>query len=108
MPPVGSDSRAIAAACHVSSRAKASLDDQMTGKGEEHELISTANEEGRGTLLAVSRSLLKWGVVAMPQAWYDAHVNQLIDSESRRVVGHLSFGTSLDDVKRPINGHLYS
>jgi hypothetical protein len=58
MPPVGSDSRAIAAACHVSPLAKAPLSEQTGGKGEGYEPVSMADEEGHGGLLAVSRSLL--------------------------------------------------
>ncbi|CAN9355353.1 unnamed protein product [Alternaria alternata] len=108
MPPVGSDSRAIAAACHVSPLSKAPLDEQKGGEGEGYEPVSMADEEGHGGLLAVSRSLLSWGVVKMPQAWYDAHVDRRNAPESRRAVEHLSFGTSLDGVKKPIRGRIYS
>ena len=108
MPPVGSDSRAIAAACHVSPLSKAPLDEQKGGEGEGYEPVSMADEEGHGGLLAVSRSLLSWGVVKMPQAWYDAHVDRRNAPESRRAGEHLSFGTSLDGVKKPIRGRLYS
>ena len=108
MPPVGSDSRAIAAACHVSPLSKAPLDEQKGGEGEGYEPVSMADKEGHGGLLAVSRSLLSWGVVKMPQAWYDAHVDRRNAPESRRAVEHLSFGTSLDGVKKPIRGRLYS
>ena len=76
MPLVGPDSRAIAAACHVSPFSKAPLDEQKGGEGEGYERVSMADEEGHGGLLAVSRSLLSWGVVKMPQAWYDAHVDR--------------------------------
>jgi hypothetical protein len=108
VPPVGSDSQAIAAACHVSPLSKAPLDEQKGGEGEGYEPVSMADEEGHGGLLAVSRSLLSWGVVKMPQAWYDAHVDRRNAPESRRAVEHLSFGTSLDGVKKPIRGRLYS
>lgn len=108
MPLVGSDSRAIAAACHVSPLAKALPEEQAGRKGDGYEPVSIADEEGHGGLIAVSRSLLSWGVVEMPQAWHDSQFNQLNGSESRQVVEHLSFGTLLDDVKKPIKGHLYS
>ena len=108
MPPIGSDSRDIAAACHVSPLAKAPLSEQTDGEGEGYEPVSMADEEGNGRLLAVSRSLLSWGVVEMPEAWYDAQVHQQNDPEIRRTVGHLSFGTTLDVVKRPIRGRFYA
>jgi hypothetical protein len=44
----------------------------------------------------------------MPQAWYDAQVNRRNGPERRRAVGHLSSGTSLDAVEKPITGRLYS
>ncbi|USP82143.1 hypothetical protein yc1106_09417 [Curvularia clavata] len=71
MPPIGSDSQAIAAACHVSPLSKAPLNERTGGKGAGYEPLSMADEEGYGGLLAVSRSLLSWGVVKMPQAWLD-------------------------------------
>ncbi|KAH6875225.1 hypothetical protein BKA58DRAFT_379442 [Alternaria rosae] len=108
MPPVGSDSQAIAAACHVSPLAKAPLSEQMEGKGEGYEPVSMADEEGNSGLLAVSRSLLSWGVVKMPQDWYDAQVDRRDSSGTGRPVEHLSFGTALDGVKRPIRGRFYS
>jgi hypothetical protein len=98
----------MAAACHVSPLSKIPLNKQTGGKGEDYEPVSIANEEGRGGLPAVSRSLLLWGVVEMPQAWYDAQVNQPSGPEGHRAVEHLSFGTLLDDVNKPFQGHLYS
>jgi len=108
MPLVGSDSRAIAAACHVSPLAKAPPEEQADGKGDGYEPVSIADEEGHGGLIAVSRSLLLWGVVEMPQAWYHSQFNQSNGLENRRVVEHLSFGTLLDDIKKPVKEHLYS
>jgi len=108
MPPIGSDSRAIAAACHVSPLAKAPLNEETGEKGEGYEPVLMAEEEGNSGLVAVSRSLLSWGVVEMPQAWYDAHVDRRDGLASRRAVGHLSFGTTLDVVKRPIRGRFYA
>jgi hypothetical protein len=108
IPTVGSDSRAIAAACHVSPLAKAPLNEQTGGKGKGYEPVSMADEEGHSGLLAVSRSLLSWGIVKMPQACYDAQMNQPSGPENCRTVKHLSFGTLLDDVRKPMKGQLYS
>jgi len=108
MPPIGSDSRAIAAACHVSPLSKAPISEQTDGKGEGYEPVSMAEEEGHNSLLAVSRSLLSWGVVKMPQDWYDAQEDRRSGPESRRPVEHLSFGTALDGVKKPIRGRFYA
>ncbi|KAL5114620.1 hypothetical protein ACEQ8H_007525 [Pleosporales sp. CAS-2024a] len=107
MPAVGSDSRAMAAACHVSPLARAPLAEQTRAKGDGYEPVSMADEESRSGLLAVSRSLLSWGVVQMPVAWYDAQAHVSNRSEGRRAVEHVSFGTLLDGVKKPVDGHLY-
>jgi len=108
MPPIGSDSRAIAAACHVSPLSKAPFNEETGQKGEGYEPVSMAEEEGNRGLVAVSRSLLSWGVVEMPQAWYDAQEDRRSGPESRRPVEHLSFGTALDGVKKPIRGRFYA
>lgn len=131
MPLVGTDSRAISAACHVSPLSKASkeLDDfvvcrdesggseaELNGLGsvvENQGLMESETEPGVESKSAVvraevSRSLLKWGIVRMSQAWYKAS-DDLEDNAtpSEAEVVHMSFGTKLDNVETPKEGNWY-
>jgi hypothetical protein len=81
---------------------------RRVGKEKANEPVSMGDEEAHGYVLAVSRSLLSNGMVEMPQAWYDAQVNQPNGLESRRAVEHSSLVTSPDDVKKAVEGCLYS
>lgn len=131
MPLVGTDSRAISAACHVSPLSKASkeLDDFVVSRdesgGSEVELngldsvvenqglMEPETEAGVKSKLAVvrvevSRSLLKWGMVRMPEEWYKAS-DDLADAavHSGAQLAHMSFGTKLDNVEEPKEGNWY-
>lgn len=62
---------------------------------------STDNpDEARLTLIAQSR--LRWGVVEMPPEWS----SQYIGAYDR--VGHISFGTTEDEVGNPVHDNWYA
>lgn len=128
---VGSNSLAIAAACQVSPlvgqtdeqhRAGKSSSEHMVGHEEDEielrHLIAPSpslltlgdqasdswndEEQRKATLLRVSRSKIRWGVVKMPSSW--AEQFNMRDTE----VEHISFGLPEDDVQQPIVGHWYA
>ncbi|KAL2292349.1 hypothetical protein FJTKL_09335 [Diaporthe vaccinii] len=126
---VGSNSHAIAAACQVSlligqnqpqagesyhkstaepqndefelrhliapSYSLLPLDDQASNSRNDEEVW-------KDTLLRVSRSKIKWGVVKMPSSWEEQFNRRDI------AVEHISFGLPEDDVQQPIVGHWYA
>lgn len=59
-------------------------------------------EEQTATLLRVSQSKIRWGVVDMPPSWEEQYNRQDITVE------HISFGLPEDDVQQPIAGHWYA
>ncbi|KAF6813180.1 hypothetical protein CPLU01_14710 [Colletotrichum plurivorum] len=128
MPIVGSNSLAIMAACRVSPLAQvpredgheigevmkqvahSSVDrtpaDDTTQDTELEELVPPAEtspkvKEGCGGAVDIALHPLKWGQVKMPEDWYTQE-GQDLDN-----VGHLSFGTVLDDPQPPVNGRWY-
>lgn len=131
MPLVGTDSRAISAACHISPLSKAdggyecSIGCQDESGGSEVELngldlvvenqgLMESEGEAKGesefaaTRVEVSRSLLKWGIVRMPQEWYHAWDDlegHAVPPETQ--LAHMSFGTKLDSVEAPKEGSWY-
>lgn len=60
------------------------------------------DEEWKATLLRVSRSKIRWGVVKMPSAWEEQFNRRDI------IVEHISFGLPEDDVQQPVVGHWYA
>lgn len=60
------------------------------------------DEEQTATLLRVSQSKIRWGVVDMPPSWEEQYNRQDI------IVEHISFGLPEDDVQQPIAGHWYA
>ncbi|KAF6787345.1 hypothetical protein CSOJ01_15228 [Colletotrichum sojae] len=114
MPIVGSNSMAMAAACRVSPLAKVPGD--LTGASDTEgveldEIIPSANEDARaqsGDKLEGPKDMalhpLKWGEVEMPEEWYLEEGENGARSDR---MGHLSFGTVLDDPQPPIEGRIY-
>ncbi|KAM5362963.1 hypothetical protein ACJA88_013787 [Fusarium oxysporum] len=107
---VGSNSLAIAAACHASKASKVDISDcsvKTDTSGRETDMELTVyphhrEEEGddRRTLLIYARiaeSKVKWGVVRMEDFFY----NELKDEVDVNEIGHLSFGVQEDAVGKP-------
>ena len=152
MPIVGTNSRRIAAACHVSplsepdekpqesdeeppiTPAGANLTDSeiplmdmrtntsVTSRHEEGDGDGDDEEEYHGLdpetarLTKISRGLLSWGIVRMPDEWYTSLSDTV--PESDRGAGsdlispgykleHMSFGTPSDNAKPPKDGAWY-
>lgn len=111
MPVVGSNSMAIAAACRVSPLSQVpthSNEENTTQDTELKELVSTTGEgvegvKGAGTPKTMIYFPLKWGEVEMPKNWHD----QPEGCRETEGVGHLSFGTVLDNPRPPKEGRLY-
>lgn len=110
MPIVGGHSGAISAACHISPLSTALPDPDATDKGESTDVEQTTvgNEgflEHYGQVLrsSMSQSLLRWGIVRMPEKWY--HSFQYVDDRVK--VAHLSFGGIVEDVQTPQENELY-
>lgn len=128
---VGSNSLAIAAACQVSPlvgqsgeqpRARNSPSEYMASHPEDeielsHLVVPSPSllalsdqasdswndeEKRKETLLRVSRSKIRWGVVKMPPSWAEQFNRR--DTE----VEHISFGLPEDNVQEPIEGHWYA
>lgn len=111
---VGSNSLAMAAACRVSPLARIPTD-LANGSDEQDaeldELLPPANadsgaEEGLETSGSknIAHHLLKWGEVEMPEDWYGRPEH----AQAPERVGHLSFGTVLDDPQPPVKGRWYN
>ena len=131
MPLVGTDSRAISAACHISPLSRAGdesegfigcqdesggsevelngLDSTVENQGlMESESEPKSHSELALVRVEVSRSLLKWGIVRMPQEWYNASDNleeNAVPSEAQ--LAHMSFGTKLDNAETPKEDNCY-
>lgn len=150
MPIVGTNSRRIAAACHVSPLSEP--DEKPQESDEEPPItpaganltdseiplmdmrtntsVTSRHEEGDGgdeeeyhgldpetaRLTKISRGLLSWGIVRMPDEWYTSLSDTV--PESDRGAGsdlispgykleHMSFGTPSDNVKPPKDGAWY-
>jgi len=146
MPLVGTNSRAIAASCHVSSLSKVGGTEtdlinpgstHITTIGEEPQISSNAivrmlqrmkTREGKGKekeeeemecrdvppeqerLTRISRDLLSWDIVKMPEEWYAEHngaLTAITASGPALSVTHASFGTPQDEVVTPRKGRWY-
>ncbi|KAH8766124.1 hypothetical protein F5883DRAFT_496436 [Diaporthe sp. PMI_573] len=59
-------------------------------------------EERKVTLLRVSQSKIRWGVVKMPSSWSEQFIRRETEVE------HISFGLPEDDVQKPVVGHWYA
>lgn len=128
---VGSNSLAIAAACQVSPLVGRRDEQPRAGKSPSKYMASHQEDEielrhlltpspslltlgdqdsdswndeekRKATLLRVSRSKIRWGVVKMPSSWAEQFDRR--DTE----VEHISFGLPEDDVQQPIVGHWYA
>ncbi|PCD25522.1 hypothetical protein AU210_014625 [Fusarium oxysporum f. sp. radicis-cucumerinum] len=107
---MGSNSLAIAAACHASKASKVDISNcssKTDTSGRETDMELTVypyyrEDEGddRRTLSVYARiaeSKVKWGVVRMEDSFY----NELKDEVDVNEIGHLSFGVQDDAVGRP-------
>ncbi|KAM7210200.1 hypothetical protein V8F06_014414 [Rhypophila decipiens] len=122
----GNDSFTISAACHASALIVVSAEKSPAPEGnvnsnaasrredsseadDERELETLsetealAEEVNMRQLLQVTRSQVRWGVVAMPRDWYASFRGDGHDSEA----GHLTFGTRDQNVKEPQGGRFY-
>ncbi|KAI1843061.1 hypothetical protein JX266_010750 [Neoarthrinium moseri] len=114
---VGSNSFAIAASCHVSPLSQAdckATDDAVLETGSEGLAYSRISGDGfapvadnasKELLTQVSQCELKLGVVSVPAGWPLNDSDDL--EEDAPSVGHISFGTKMDDVSVPELGKLY-
>lgn len=59
-------------------------------------------QEWKATLLRVSQSRIRWGVVKMPPSWSEQFVKRETEVE------HISLGLPEDDVQPPVVGHWYA
>ncbi|KAI1858864.1 uncharacterized protein JN550_012323 [Neoarthrinium moseri] len=115
---VGSNSFAIAASCHVSPLSQAdskATDDAELETGSERpvdgqnsdDCFASAASHGSNELLTkISQCELKWGVVSVPAGWPLNDSDDL--EEDAPSVGHISFGTKIDEVSAPEVGKLYA
>ncbi|WKT49436.1 hypothetical protein QSH57_014366 [Fusarium oxysporum f. sp. vasinfectum] len=87
---VGSNSLAIAAACHASKASKVDISD-CSGKKK-----VTIGGHCR-SMRRIAESKVKWGVVTMEDSFY----NELKDEVDVNEIGHLSFGVQDDAVGKP-------
>ncbi|KAF6829472.1 hypothetical protein CMUS01_08147 [Colletotrichum musicola] len=111
---VGSNSLAIAAACRVSPLAKIPTDlgdrkDEQDAELDELMPRSIADSGAEESLESggsknMAHYRLKWGEVEMPEEWYGRPEH---DQAPERI-GHLSFGTVLDDPQPPVEGRWYN
>lgn len=128
---VGSNSLAIAAACQVSPlvghttekhqarttsveyesghqeneielRHLTAPSDSLLTLGDQGSTTWNEEEERKATLLRVSQSKIRWGVVKMPPSW-----SEQFDRRGTEVE-HISFGLPEDDVQEPVPGHWYA
>ncbi|KAF6829712.1 hypothetical protein CPLU01_07794 [Colletotrichum plurivorum] len=111
---VGFNSLALAAACRVSPLAKipADLGDRNDEQDAELDELMPRSNEGSGAEESLETSgsknmahyRLKWGEVEMPEDWYGRPEH----AQAPERVGHLSFGTVLDDPQPPVEGRWYN
>lgn len=128
---VGSNSLAIAAACQVSPLVGQTAEKAQSGKasqeyksghqqneielrhlmapspsllpvGDQSSATWSDEEERKATLLRVSQSKIRWGVVKMPLSWTEQFNRRGTEIE------HISFGLPEDDVEEPVAGHWYA
>lgn len=126
---VGSNSLAIAAVCQVSPLVgqnqprpeksyHESTDEPQENDIELRHLMASSSsllthdgqawesrndeEVWKDTLLRVSRSKIRWGVVKMPSSWEEQFNRRDI------AVEHISFGLPEDNVQQPVVGHWYA
>ena len=127
MVVVGTNSLAISAACHASARPGRRLNEKtpitedptspfdetgslLSDRGDSRSSLSIdegVRHEGRGTSAAIlkrlSESRIKWGVVQMPQKFY----NEFAEDPDLAKVGHLSFGREEDGVGEIVESSWY-
>ncbi|KAK5651838.1 hypothetical protein OQA88_11607 [Cercophora sp. LCS_1] len=100
---VGTNSLAISAACHPSELSRGGEEGGIETKGDQSPAF---DEEGslcdmkRGVGSRLAESRVRWGVVRMPDGFYDG-----MGSEGE--VAHLSFGVREDGVQPPVKGKCY-
>ncbi|KAJ0124338.1 uncharacterized protein J7T55_005676 [Diaporthe amygdali] len=126
---VGSNSFAISASCHISplvgqSQPQPNRSSMESSRGHQDDGIELRHlmapspgpsplgsqksegwkdeEEWKATLLRVSQSRIRWGVVNMPPSWSEQFVKRETEVE------HISFGLPEDDVQPPAVGHWYA
>lgn len=59
-------------------------------------------ENNQERLKKIAQSRLRWGVVKMPPKWSSQY------SDSYDQVGHISFGTTNDEVEEPVHDRWYA
>lgn len=86
----------------VSSEALELIENQVPtwAEADDDEISRQSLEEKR--LEKIAQSRLKWGVVKMSDDWYQEY------GEAQGDVGHISFGTTEDEVGSPRDGHWYA
>lgn len=133
MPILSNNSIALAAACRVSPLARIPNDDDRDGvdahaarleaimaaldggmdpssSGTElQEFLPPAEDAGNESQPGNAKDMiyhrLMWGEVKMPEDWYQQYG---FEDDGAPRVGHLSFGTYLDDPQPPTKGRLYA
>lgn len=120
---VGCNSFAISASCHVSPlsipTSESDVSPKRTSRNDfdsaealddneiELALILPAENrsnhgDGKSRLEKIAQSRLKWGVVDMPLDWSSQY------SGSYEQFGHISFGTTQDQIEEPRHDHWYA
>jgi len=102
---VGTNSLAISAACHPSSLTGAGEEGVGKEKGGQSPEVDESgslwsDEKGREVGDCLAESRIRWGVVTVPEEFYEG-------KERCGEVGHLTFGVREDGVERPIQGRYY-
>lgn len=120
---VGCNSFAMSASCHVSTLSRPESESDMSWKLEglmdldspdafnvsetELALLSLAENDSENhqedeRLKKIAQSRLRWGVVKMPPEWSSQYRG------SYDQVGHISFGTTNDEVEEPVNDRWFA
>lgn len=110
---VGTNSLAVAAACHPSSLSKALVPGQEEGAGcqspgadaDEEGSLWEGEKRGKGVGDCLAESRIRWGVVRMPEGFHEGNLGMAISGGEG--VGHLSFGMREDGVEAPVKGRWY-